>query len=563
MVMESRGRGAALTAPPMLVAATAVSVFAFVFRFLTFRGLSDDHYMHLGWAQQLLFGELPGRDFVDPGLPLQYALSAVVQWLWPGPFSEGLASIVLLTGATFVVALVTGWATRSVLGAIAAGLVATWCLPRLYSYPKVLVPAVTLLLLANLGRAPRSPLLAALAVWTMIAALLRHDLGAFAALAVVVGLLVTSGEPFAGRLRHMARYGVFLAIASLPYALFVWWNEGLLEHIRVGNEFAKSDAHQLLLAPHQWPLLEGLSVRAWLADQQGALLFWLSHLLIVAMGVITVREVRRGTERAAFLAAAFAFLLCYRLTILRHALPARLPDMAALYAVCGVVTVAEVLRLARAQLALRPVLAATVAATAIVCTLLASNAMMALVGVREEVFQSSLLLGPRAVYGRAQAVISRGTSPSWDEYWPAGVMPAAIPYLSHCTGADDRLLTTWPSAEYFFFARRPFAAGHLEFFHRLSFSNERDQTLALERLAHQYVPVVLINQTTFGEFRQAFPMIAGYIATHYEPRGRFTIREGGEVVIAVRKDLRPRRTFGDEQWPCDFESQPGAAETAE
>jgi hypothetical protein len=25
--------------------------------------LSNDHYMHLAWAQQLLFGELPGRDF--------------------------------------------------------------------------------------------------------------------------------------------------------------------------------------------------------------------------------------------------------------------------------------------------------------------------------------------------------------------------------------------------------------------------------------------------------------------------------------------------------------------
>jgi hypothetical protein len=140
-------------------------------------------------------------------------------------------------------------------------------------------------------------------------------------------------------------------------------------------------------------------------------------------------------------------------------------------------------------------------------------------------------------------------------------VPPAIPYLADCTGTRDRLLTTWPSAEYFFFARRPFAAGHLEFFHRLSFSNERDQTLALERLERQYVPVVLINETTFGEFRQAFPMIADYIAARYDPHGRFTIREGGTVVIAVRKDLRPKRTFGDEQWPCDFES--GAGTSAE
>lgn len=561
MEMTPRGRGAAFNAPPIVVAATAVASFALLFRFLTFRGLSDDHYMHMGWAQQLLFGELPGRDFVDPGLPLQYALSAAVQAFWPGPFSEGVASIVLLALATCAAALVVGWATRSVAATVGAGLIATVCLPRLYSYPKVLVPAVTLLLLARLGRYPRTPGLAALALWTVVAALLRHDLGAFAALAVVAGLLVVPGEPVAGRVAAVSRFGVCLAIAALPYTAFVFWSEGLLEHLRVGNEFAKSDTHQLLLAPGQWPRFEGTSVRAWLTEQQGPLLFWLTHVLIAAMAVIAVRDVRRGADRAPVVVAALVFLVCYRLTILRHALPARLPDLAAIYAICGAIAAAEVLRLARAHLPRRPVFAVAAVAATLACVAVAADAVMTIVGFRSEVSESSLLLGPRAVIGRAQTVVNRGTNPSWDAYWPAGDVPPAIPYLADCTGTRDRLLTTWPSAEYFFFARRPFAAGHLEFFHRLSFSNERDQTLALERLERQYVPVVLINETTFGEFRQAFPMIADYIAARYDPHGRFTIREGGTVVIAVRKDLRPKRTFGDEQWPCDFES--GAGTSAE
>ena len=37
---------------------------AFGFRFITVRDLPNDHYMHLAWAQQVLFGQVPGRDFV-------------------------------------------------------------------------------------------------------------------------------------------------------------------------------------------------------------------------------------------------------------------------------------------------------------------------------------------------------------------------------------------------------------------------------------------------------------------------------------------------------------------
>jgi hypothetical protein len=50
--------------------AAAIGVLAFGFRLINVRDLPNDHYMHLAWAQQLLFGELPGRDFVDPGMPL-------------------------------------------------------------------------------------------------------------------------------------------------------------------------------------------------------------------------------------------------------------------------------------------------------------------------------------------------------------------------------------------------------------------------------------------------------------------------------------------------------------
>jgi hypothetical protein len=54
---------------PIRNIAVAIGVLAFGFRLITLRDLTNDHYMHLAWAQQLLFGQMPGGDFVDPGMP--------------------------------------------------------------------------------------------------------------------------------------------------------------------------------------------------------------------------------------------------------------------------------------------------------------------------------------------------------------------------------------------------------------------------------------------------------------------------------------------------------------
>src|SRR6266550_7986354 len=99
-------------------AAVAAGAIAFGFRLIDVRDLSNDHYMHLAWAQQVLFGDVPGRDFVDPGMPLMYILSALVQWISPGPFSEAVICCALLAVAAAVTFVVTADLTAS----IAAGI---------------------------------------------------------------------------------------------------------------------------------------------------------------------------------------------------------------------------------------------------------------------------------------------------------------------------------------------------------------------------------------------------------------------------------------------------------
>ena len=112
--------------------AVAVAIVAFGFRFMTVRDLANDHYMHLAWAQQVLFGEVPGRDFVDPGMPLMYALSAQVQWISPGPFSEAAICCALLAVAAAVTFVVTANLTASIAAGIIAALFEVALYPRLY-----------------------------------------------------------------------------------------------------------------------------------------------------------------------------------------------------------------------------------------------------------------------------------------------------------------------------------------------------------------------------------------------------------------------------------------------
>ena len=116
-----------------LALGVALGIAAFAFRLVTLRDLTNDHYMHLAWAQQLLFGDLPGRDFVDPGMPLMYALSAVVQQLWHGPFSEGVLTCILLGVAASATFLVVTELTGSTAFAAGATLFEIVLEPRLYS----------------------------------------------------------------------------------------------------------------------------------------------------------------------------------------------------------------------------------------------------------------------------------------------------------------------------------------------------------------------------------------------------------------------------------------------
>jgi hypothetical protein len=202
----------------------------------------------LAWAQQLLLGEMPGRDFIAPGAPLTYAMSALAQWLSPGPISEAWLTIVMLAIAAGAVTFVVQRITRSVPAGVFAGLFTIALQPQLYGYPKVLAPALGLALLARYADDTSRRNLITLGVWTAVASLLRHDLGVYIAAGTVAGLSALYWPNKRYAIGALAFYLLIVAFALLPFAVFTQLTQGLAAYLRDSREFASAEAHQLFAA---------------------------------------------------------------------------------------------------------------------------------------------------------------------------------------------------------------------------------------------------------------------------------------------------------------------------
>jgi hypothetical protein len=532
--------------------AVLAGVVAFVLRLASFNGFPNDQFMHLAWAQQLLHGELPGRDFAEPGMPLAVALSAAAQWLWQGFLSEAVLTTAMLALAVALTCRVLTALTRSVTAGLVGGaLVLAWY-PRLYSYPKILVPALTMWLLVRHMRQPSQRGLVHLAVAAVVSFLLRHDLGVMAGMAIVIALLCGDG-PIRQRVRHAASFVAIGALLVAPYLMFVQATEGLVEHLRVGAEFSRAEEHQLLWPGPPLTLYDGargLGVGG-IRFSAATISFWLFNALMAGLAVAALRT---APAWRAPLAALLAFAVFYRIVILRHPLEARLPDAATVAAMASLLALSWLWQTARGSRRLHWPRAAAALCAAAAFAVLSMGAMWSVANLSDRVDQAGLNRGPRGVAIQFRDVVRRWPERSWRPYWPAGYPPPVVDYITSCTKPTDRLLVTWFGPEYYVFTNRVFAAGHAMFLPS-SFATTRDQASMLKRLESQPVPLVLLNDTERAKFAHAFPALAAYVDERYAVRGRFTARDGSIIAIALRNDLRPRTDFGHAPWRCDFERE--------
>ena len=524
-----------------------VALTAFGFRFLTLRDFPNDHYMHLAWAQQLLFGAVPSRDFVDPGYLLTYTVSAAAQFLWPAPLSEALLAISMLSIAAVATMLATRAMTGSLFAGFAAAAVCILMQPRLYNYPKLLAPSVALCLLAGHEANPSRVRLIGLAAWTTTSFLFRHDLGLYVAAATIAGLLVSNAHRMRFAVRQTVEYVAWGLLLILPYLVFVQWAEGILRNVHDAFAFFGAENPPMpWTARPEFPVLSTFAVSGWTRLDSFATLFYCARLFVpLAIVVFFLRRRHQRPNTAGTVTAAIVLLGMYATVILRHPIATRIPDVAVPLSIVGAWMCWNLSHAAAAG-ARRRILRPLAITSGVLLAVTVFGSVWIAADVSERFREMRILDGPAAVLQRAVAITERTSA--WSErVWPHGKQPEVVAYVKACTASTDRLLVTWPSPEYYFFARRPFAAGHALLF---GFSNEADQLAMRSRLERESVPVVLIDETNRHEFARRYALLDAYVRDRYRVVAREAAHDGRTIAIAIRRDVRATSSYGANGWPC-------------
>lgn len=509
-----------------------------LWRLLTFSGFNNDHYAHLALAQQMLFGDRPVRDFLDPGWPLTYLLSAaawraagdamVVEWT--------ITATAFALGASFTV-VAAHRLSGSIVIAVLVALFEVLIYPRTYAYPKILAYAAFAAVITA-GGAPSTRRLVTLGLLVAGAFLLRHDHGVWIGFASLVYLALASrGEGVRAVLQRGAIVaGVALAVL-LPWLLYLALNGGVLPYFETAIEYARSEANASML--DAWP-------RFGLGADADAWLFWLFWSLPLASAALVARRWRRGDRRwPGELAAVVAFVVLaagLNAGFLRDVLRTRLPDASVPAAILGAWLLGQAWAGTRLTHRLAQLAAAALVAVSAV-------AMSQVAELPERFERSNIGSGPVAVYDRYLQVSNLLGRPHRQDQAPpsrfAAVLMPFFAYLDRCTDVTERLIVTGASPDIVVLAGRPFAGDGVTF--GQWYSSAANQQRTLDRLRAR--PALFVIVLDDEGLRQRFPVIAQYVVEEYEA---FTEARGDGIVMPILVDRGriPRGVDAESRWPC-------------
>ena len=510
--------------------AVALGMCCFAYRYLAYSGFPNDHFVTLSRAQQILLGEVPVRDFVDPGLPLTYYMSAAFQAVLGGTLlSEAMLVFGALALAAAITCVVAARVTGSYAIAAAVTLMQILVAPRAYGYPKILLYAVALLAIGAYARSRRPLHAAALGLLTAGAFLMRHDHGIFIG-AVSLATIAAVQLQF-GKAAVIRAAGVFLVAALsgvLPFLILVQESIGLGQYVRDAVSFSRIEAARSYL--EGLPALR-LSSRASIAT---GWLFYLPFAAAVA-ALLTARHWRDEATRATAYAAAGLSLLVGA-AFLRSPLSERVADAwgpLPIALACAVASPALGVRSKRA--------AASVAVLMLVATgwsvavagaapamLRESGVTQSLSAVVERWRSVTRVLGTSAARARAAEEVRGGD-------------PAAETYVFACSAPSDRLLALMFAPELYYFTQRGFAAGHVAFVGGY-YGSRADQELAIARWSRQSVPFALMFEDQEREMASAFPFIVGELRRRYVQVARIPDNEGGQGAMLIFAERRRQGT---------------------
>jgi hypothetical protein len=509
-----------------------------IFRFAHLAsGFPNDHFLFLAGAQQMLLGDWPTRDFLDPGFPLMFGAAALAQLL----LGKTLYAEAVLVSLSFALAAVfTALAVRELTGsrvlALLAALLEIAIVPRTYGYPKLLAYAAAVFLLQRYVSRPTKGRLFALAASIVTAFLFRHDHGVYLGIAgALAAWLAPPPGPWTARLRRSATLVGLVVLLAAPYLVYVQANGGVWAYLQTGLEFRAAELRRQELA---WPESFDEPLQALMIYE-----YW-----AIPVSAWLLLFVRRRREDAGTTVARLAPILTVALlvnwTFLRSPFHTRLPDAIVPAVVAGSWLLACAWR-ARHPWFWRPVSVLLLAAVA--------SSVLSVGRIDEELDRTGLLdegISWRETLGATRSALQARHA---EGQLPSRAAVALVPfyaYVDRCTRPEHRLLAVGNIAELPVFARRAFAGGQIAFLGGY-YDSEAYQRLTLRRLAQQVVPLVLIPGEAYaGDFARGFPLLAAYVNGRYVPLGTYGEDAGTSIQVLFDSTLPVSARDAETGWPC-------------
>lgn len=518
------------------IALAAVFLFTALFRFQALGGgFPNDHFLYLANAQQMLFGEWPTRDFLDPGLPLMYVASALAEVLLGRTL---LAEAVLVSLGFALAAVLTAATVRELTGsrvlAVAAALLEVAMVPRSYGYPKLLVYAAGFYLLQRYVTRPTTGRLLAFAASVVVAFLFRHDHGFYLGVGAVVAVWVVQGPP--GRIRRVGTLVGAIALLTAPYLAYVQIYGGLWTYLQTGLEFR---SRELERQPASWPSLSGDEL-----PQAAMLAVYWALPVLAALLLLVYRRRDDARVLVARVAPIVVVALLVNRAFLRTPFATRLQDAIAPAVVLCAWLMVCAWRSRSWPWVWRPV--------ALLLLALFTTSVVMVGQTREYLGRAGMLVKWTRQREFVPETAARLRHPHHEKQLPSRASRGLLPfydYVARCTTPDHRLLIAGEIQEVLFFTQRAFAGGAAGFVEGY-FESEAYQQTFLRKLRREAVPFVLIHSSAYTRgFEEAFPLLAGYLRARYTTLATFPDGDTGVEVLVDGAIAVPHRD-AETGWPC-------------
>ena len=520
------------------VAAALVWLGAFWFSLVTLVFLND-HFGRISPARQIaIYGELPFRDYFDPGYFLtELATAALIPLLGDNLIGEVLLTTTFIATGTLLVFLLARRLTGSVVVSIASAVMALLLLPRAYDYDKVLFYPLGLMLCWRYVDRPDAARLWACAAGLVVAALFRYDNGVFLGAAMAVTIVVVHAGDWGLAVRRLGGLLIAIACLALPILVFIQLQLGLGDAIDQAITYGRRETARTQLAAQRFVFESFQDLPS--PHNADVFLFHLVRLIPLAgaLGlVLGLRSGRATRKKVAELVGLVTLCVCLNVFILRDPIGARLGGMAGPIAI---LTAWIAQQTWRASIAARFVVVVVLVLT--VWSIPASADWRGRI-TTQMVRPSSLVRG----------IATWAASPPPFDGIPNRAIVGLARYLRECTAPTDRLFATWFVPDLYFYAQRGFA-GRIVALFGSHWSEERFQRRSVEALASQSVPIV-VTRTGDERFGEDYPLIAGYLRDHYSLAGTSDfgdpdIGKGGYSVW-VRNDRHATETYDVTSFPC-------------